>query len=230
MGPVSALACCVTLGKPRPSLNPTFLSLKPQEWRLTSFLDIFQLLGWRTLFWSFPVTPQGLSISEHSPMDTFSVTKEQRTFLWGRIARLSQLRISLLGDPVPRGGGGFVSSWKKLKCICLPFRRSPAPRRSKAWPYCSVPGAKSIAGNRALLARGQSSGCAGVAVPDPRPVPSAMSRSLMPTAPITRALGRCPIPQGTSSVLEEVAVLSPSLGSALRNLGGGLRWRSWGEW
>lgn len=101
MGPVSAVACCVTLAKPLPSLNPTFLSLKPQEWRRTSFLDVFQLLGWRTLFWSFPVTPQGLSISERSPMDTFSVTKEQGTFLWGRIARLSQLRVSLLGDPDP---------------------------------------------------------------------------------------------------------------------------------
>lgn len=102
--PVPAVACCVTLGRPLPSLNPTFLSLKPQEWTRTSFLDVFQLLGWRTLFWSFPVTPQGLSISEHSAMDTFSVTKEQGTFLWGRIASLSQLRIFLHSDPAPRGG------------------------------------------------------------------------------------------------------------------------------
>lgn len=41
-------------------------------------------------------------------------------------------------------GGGFVSGWNKLKCICLSFGRSPAQQESQARPHSSLLSAKSI--------------------------------------------------------------------------------------
>lgn len=127
-------------------------------------------------------------------MDTFSVTKEQGTSLWGRIVSLSQLRISLLGDPVPQGeGGDFVSSWNKLKCICLPVRRIPAPRGSKASSYSSMPGAKPIFRDPGNPGSGTEQRALGRAAADPRPVPWVMHGSLMSTATMTQAFGWCPL-------------------------------------
>lgn len=58
----------------------------------------------------------------------------------------NQLWNSLLGDPVSQGGlgGGFVSGWNKLKCICLSFGRSPAQQESQARSHSSLLSAKSI--------------------------------------------------------------------------------------
>lgn len=75
----------------------------------------------------------------------FPAIQENKSGFMSKNAVWSQLWNSLLGDPVSQGGGGrFVSSWNKLKYICLSFGRSPAQQESQARPHSSVPSAKTI--------------------------------------------------------------------------------------